>query len=270
MSADDKAKLDSIEEGAQVNTVTGVKGNSESSYRTGNINITKGNIGLGNVENKSSATIRGEITSGNVTAALGYSPATRDAASTSSPGLMSADDKTKLDGLTVYSISGSDPINASTSNEGVATISHKTSGVTATTYGTTATTALEPSFGLTFSVPGFSVNSTGHITTAGAHTVKIPNAVATSNADGLMSATDKDHFDDGVTIAGNKIDIGGAITANTLRTSLGLNNALHFLGITTTSMADDNTSATVSIGGSNVTAAAGDVVISNDTHYEYV
>lgn len=270
MSADDKAKLDSIEEGAQVNTVTGVKGSSESSYRTGNINITKGNIGLGNVENKSSATIRGEITSGNVTAALGYSPATRDAASTSSPGLMSADDKTKLDALTVYSILGSDPISASTSSEGVATISHKTSGVTATTYGTTATTAVEPSFGVTFSVPGFSVNSTGHITAAGAHTVKIPNAVATSSADGLMSATDKDHFDDGVTIAGNKINIGGAITANTLRTSLGLNNALHFLGITTTSMTDDNTSATVSIGGSNVTATAGDVVISNDTHYEYV
>lgn len=31
--------------------VTGVKGNSESSYRIGNINITKANIGLGNVDN---------------------------------------------------------------------------------------------------------------------------------------------------------------------------------------------------------------------------
>lgn len=31
--------------------VTGVKGNSESSYRRGNVNITKGNIGLGNVDN---------------------------------------------------------------------------------------------------------------------------------------------------------------------------------------------------------------------------
>lgn len=34
----------------------------------------RNNIGLGNVENKSSATIRGEITSGNVTGALGYTP----------------------------------------------------------------------------------------------------------------------------------------------------------------------------------------------------
>lgn len=40
-----KTKLDGIETGAQKNTVTGVKGNSESSYRTGNINLTPDNIG---------------------------------------------------------------------------------------------------------------------------------------------------------------------------------------------------------------------------------
>ena len=37
---------------------------------------TKSEVGLGNVENKSSATIRGEITKGNVTTALGYTPNT--------------------------------------------------------------------------------------------------------------------------------------------------------------------------------------------------
>lgn len=37
-------------------------------------NVTKAQVGLGNVENKSSATIRGEITSNNVTTALGYTP----------------------------------------------------------------------------------------------------------------------------------------------------------------------------------------------------
>ena len=45
MSAADKVKLNGIATGAQVNTVTGVKGNAESSYRTGNINITPANIG---------------------------------------------------------------------------------------------------------------------------------------------------------------------------------------------------------------------------------
>lgn len=58
--------------------VTGVKGSAESVYRTGEVNITKGNIGLGDVENKSSATIRGELTKANVTNALGYTPPTAD------------------------------------------------------------------------------------------------------------------------------------------------------------------------------------------------
>ena len=54
--------------------VRGVKGNSESSYRTGNVNITKANIGLGNVDNKSSSEIRGELSQSDVTNALGYTP----------------------------------------------------------------------------------------------------------------------------------------------------------------------------------------------------
>lgn len=71
---DDKNKLSTVEEGAQINTITGIKGESESEYRTGDINITKSNIGLGNVEDKSSETIRAELTTGNVTDALGYIP----------------------------------------------------------------------------------------------------------------------------------------------------------------------------------------------------
>ena len=39
--------------------VTGVKGDAESSYRIGNVNITKGNIGLGNVENTALSTWAG-------------------------------------------------------------------------------------------------------------------------------------------------------------------------------------------------------------------
>lgn len=54
-TATERTKLSGIAAGAQVNTITGVKGNSESSYRTGNVNITKANIGLGNVDNTSDA-----------------------------------------------------------------------------------------------------------------------------------------------------------------------------------------------------------------------
>lgn len=42
--------------------------------KTGAVTLTNSDVGLGNVENKSSATIRGELTSGNVTTALGYTP----------------------------------------------------------------------------------------------------------------------------------------------------------------------------------------------------
>ena len=54
-SAADKAKLDGIEPGAQVNTITGVKGGAETSYRVGEVNITKANIGLGNVDDTADA-----------------------------------------------------------------------------------------------------------------------------------------------------------------------------------------------------------------------
>lgn len=74
MSKEMLTKLNGIEAGAQKNTITGVKGSAETKYRTGSVNITKANIGLGNVEDKSSATIRGEITATNVTTALGYIP----------------------------------------------------------------------------------------------------------------------------------------------------------------------------------------------------
>ena len=47
--------LPPYESGAQVNTITGVKGSSETNYRTGNVDITPANIGLGNVNNTADA-----------------------------------------------------------------------------------------------------------------------------------------------------------------------------------------------------------------------
>ena len=131
MTAADKTKLDGIEEGAQVNTVTGVKGSSESTYRTGNINITKANIGLGNVENTALSTkvvaSTGSgikpiyINASGVTTASSSSVGDANepiymengefkkvgsidvaliaAASTTANGLMSSADKTKLNGI---------------------------------------------------------------------------------------------------------------------------------------------------------------------------
>ena len=133
MSSTDKTKLDGIASGAQVNSITGIKGNSESSYRTGNVNLTAANIGAAasshthNYAGSSSAggaatsanklnTNAGSATqpvyfSNGVPAATTYSLAksvpadakftdtTYSAATQSANGLMSSTDKTKLDGI---------------------------------------------------------------------------------------------------------------------------------------------------------------------------
>ena len=55
MTATERSKLAWIEAWAEKNTVTGVKWSAENDYRTWNINITKENIGLWNVDNTSDA-----------------------------------------------------------------------------------------------------------------------------------------------------------------------------------------------------------------------
>lgn len=51
MSKEHYSKLEWIEAGAEKNKVTGVKGSAENEYREGNVNITKANIWLWNVDN---------------------------------------------------------------------------------------------------------------------------------------------------------------------------------------------------------------------------
>ena len=92
--------------------------------------------------------------------------------------------------------------------------------------------------------------------------------VATTDTDGLMSHTDKTHFDQGITIAGNNVAIGGILAANTLRTSLGLSNAMHFIGVATVAITDGSTTDPGITGYS--TKTAGDVVIDKNSSREYV
>lgn len=75
-------KVDKVSgKGLSTNDLTAtLKSNYDAAYThsqktTGNPHkVTKSDVGLGNVENKSSATIRGEITKENVTTALGFTP----------------------------------------------------------------------------------------------------------------------------------------------------------------------------------------------------
>lgn len=117
-------------------------------------------------------------------------------------GLMSASDKEKLDGITA----GANKVEASQTNGNIkinnvetAVYTHPTSGAGVSRGDTTAQT---PGFGGTFKALSATVDSMGHTTALGEHTVTIPDATATPSTDGvggsagLMSASDKEKLDD--------------------------------------------------------------------------
>ena len=74
-----------------------------------------------------------------------------------------------------------------------------------------------------------------------------------------------------ITIAGNEIGLGGAITAETLTASLGLSNAMHFIGVATVDIADGSTTNPV-ITNYDFTnkKKPGDVIIDKNSSLEYV
>lgn len=65
----EQTKLSGIAAGAQVNSITGVKGNSETTYRTGNVNLTAANIGAAaSSHNQAASTITAGTLAGAVKA----------------------------------------------------------------------------------------------------------------------------------------------------------------------------------------------------------
>jgi len=74
-----------------------------------------------------------------------------------------------------------------------------------------------------------------------------------------------------INIAGTSVSLGGTLAASTLRTNLGLSNAMHFIGKATVAITDGSTTDPT-ISGYDFTnkKAAGDVIIDKDTAYEYV
>ena len=86
--------------------------------------ITKSSLGLGNVENKSSATIRGELTSSNVTTALGFTPSQLALGETSTTAYRGDRGKTAYDHSQVTS---GNPHKVSKSDVGLANVENKSS-----------------------------------------------------------------------------------------------------------------------------------------------
>ena len=101
----------------------------DHSQKTGNPHgTTKADLGLGNVENKSSATIRGELTKANVTTALGYTPSTTN--TTYSTGSTTYSGTTKLYTGTGTNTDGTMTQNAiTTALNGKASSGHNHDGV---------------------------------------------------------------------------------------------------------------------------------------------
>lgn len=93
-------------------------------------------------------------------------------ATTTASGLMSSTDKSNLNATYAHAVT----------NKGTATTGAETKNQT-------------PAFGGTFSVSQVVSNDEGHVTAQTKRTVKIPNAVATTTAAGLMSSADKTYLD---------------------------------------------------------------------------
>lgn len=71
-------------------------------------------------------------------------------------------------------------------DSGTVNITHKLTDITAGTYGTNSTSALTPSFGATFEVPGYDVDKAGHIISTSTHTVQMPQNSYSENDDGNL------------------------------------------------------------------------------------
>ena len=114
-------------------------------------------------------------------------------------------------------------------------------------------------------------NVTGSVSSDGASGWSIATTIpANTIANAMLAgsiANDK-LANSSVTIAGNAISLGGSLTAETLRTALGLSSAMHFVGTATVAITDGSTTDPKI--DKYTTKQKGDVIIDKESSYEYV
>lgn len=145
-----------------------------------NATTARTNLGIGNVENKSSATIRSEITSANVTTALGYTPlstASNIDANKILPGITSA----QINTLPVAKISGlatsatTDTTNATNITTGTLAPARVGTGLTSAQI--TGVSAAQVAAGITSAqVTGINVTQIGSLATGISTFLQTPNS----------------------------------------------------------------------------------------------
>lgn len=102
-------------------------------------------------------------------------------------------------------------------------------------------------------------------------TNKIKDGNVTNNKIATNTITNNRLVNSSISIADQTVSLGGSLAAGTLRTALGLSNAMHFIGIATVSITDGSTTDPGITGYVVKTDRLyGDVVIDKDTSYEYV
>ena len=160
------------------NSATATKATQDSTGQQINTTYIKGL----SVSGKTITYTKGDGTTGTITTQ--DTNTTYSAATTSAAGLMSAADKTKLDGI------------ATSANN----YSHPNSGATAGSYGPSANAS--PAHSGTFSVPYITINAAGHVTSASTKTITLPsdnntwrgiqnNLTSDSTSDSLSAAQGK-------------------------------------------------------------------------------
>lgn len=139
--------------------------------------------------------------------------------------------------------------------------SHATKGpstTASTTKGATADVTVTAGAGAkTIKVPKVTVDKYGHTTGLTEQTLSItvpvtPTALKNPNA---------------ITIGGKTYDGSSAVSVTAA--DLGIDNALHFIGTTTTAISDNSTTASITVDGASHTAIAGDVVLYNNNEYVF-
>ena len=176
MSSSDKTKLDGIATGANKTTV-------DSSLSSSSTNPVQNKVINTALSGKAASThnhTKSEITDFPTDA------------TTSTSGLMSSTDKTKLDGIATSANNYSHP------------------SYTARTGKPTANQT--PGFGQTATVSQITSDASGHVTGANDFTIKIPSSTATTSAAGLMSSTDKTKLD-GIATGANKTTVDTALSS---------------------------------------------------------
>ena len=199
------------------------------------VDITKSAIGLGNVENKSSATIRGELTSSNVTTALGFTPYN----STNPNGYVSSS------GVTSITLKAGNGISLDTDNTAITT-----TGTRTISHSDTSSQTSSSNSGRTY-IQSVTLDNFGHVTGLSTATETVTNTDTKLQVAAVTSGTTYYPIvGSGTTAATRQYDTTGFVYVGTNGTTSAVGSAKLTLGNSTASGTANNKQGQIVLYGS--------------------